>query len=270
MRGASQMARYTMMNSMRHGGNSRDGRADPRNAMRDKGREMEYRGGRNDRGSEMAYDTEDRFRDRRGREHYDNGRFAPMRGENESWISDRGVNSPGRTSRYDMEDSGRNYPAPVYERGGQRMNLIGFSGNGGMREEMGGAYRSEYGYPSADEMEHRGGSSTMGRASSSYVAPFDQETAEHWLKGLKNSDGTRGPHWPLEITKQIQAQRGIDCDPIEFWAAMNIMYSDYYGVAKANNAHNQAFYADMAKAFLEDKDAEDDKLALYYKYVVKK
>ena len=29
------------------------------------------------------------------------------------------------------------------------------------------------------------------------------------------------------------------------------------------------FYADMAKAFLDDKDAQPDKLARYYEYIVK-
>lgn len=237
---------------------------------------------------ESNYDTDSRFRDRRGREHYDNGRFAPMRSEyDDDDIDDRysyygrdngGVRSERRMDgdRMERREDGRRdmwYPDPIYRGEGMR-NRIGFTANGGMErvpDEMDhSGSRAHVGYERMDEMDRRGGNASMGRASSVYVAPFDMETAEHWLKGLKNADGTRGPHWPLETTKQIQAQRGIDCDPIEFWAAMNIMYSDYYSAAKANNAHNQAFYADMAKAFLEDKDAEDDKLALYYKYVVKK
>ena len=37
--------------------------------------------------------------------------------------------------------------------------------------------------------------------------------------------------------------------------------------AKKNNASTVDFFADMAKAFLDDADARPDKLALYHKYV---
>lgn len=220
---------------------------------------------------ESNYDTDSRFRDRRGREHYDNGRFAPMHSE---YIGDDGgMMAEHRTEPRVDDRRGMWYPDPIY-RGDGMKNRIGFSADGGMErvpDEMDySGTGAHVGYDRMDEMGHRSGDTSMGKAASMYIAPFDKETAEHWLKGLKNADGTRGPHWPLETTRQIQAQKGIDCDPVEFWAAMNMMYSDYYGVAKANNAHNQSFYADMAKAFLDDKDAEDDKLALYYKYVVKK
>lgn len=36
--------------------------------------------------SRENYGMEDKFRDRRGREHYDNGRFSPMRNESGTWI----------------------------------------------------------------------------------------------------------------------------------------------------------------------------------------
>ena len=50
----------------------------------------------------------------------------------------------------------------------------------------------------------------------------------------------------------------------------NMMYSDYCEVAKKINANNMDFFAEMAKAFLKDKDAgAQDKLAAYYEYVVK-
>lgn len=105
---------------------------------------------------------------------------------------------------------------------------------------------------------------------SSSPEPFSIETAKEWTKGMKNEDGTSGPHWTVEQAKQVMAQRGIECDPAEFWVALNMIYSDYVKVAKKFNVgSNIDFYVDMAKAFLDDKDAGPDKLAKYYQYVVR-
>ena len=88
---------------------------------------------------------------------------------------------------------------------------------------------------------------------------------------MKNADGTTGPHWTMEKTEEARAQRGINCDALEFWVAMNMIYSDYAKVAEKVNANSMDFYVYMAKAFLEDKDARNqggEKLAKYYEYVV--
>ena len=52
---------------------------------------------------------------------------------------------------------------------------------------------------------------------------------------------------------------------------MNMMYSDYCMVASKYGVNNAEFFADMARAFLFDKDAEGpgEKLAAYYHRVVK-
>ena len=51
---------------------------------------------------------------------------------------------------------------------------------------------------------------------------------------------------------------------------MNMMYSDYYGVAAKYGLDRPEFYADLAKAFLMDKDAggPEEKMAGYYHGVV--
>lgn len=99
--------------------------------------------------------------------------------------------------------------------------------------------------------------------------PFTMDMAEMWMKGLTNEDGSKGPHWTLEQTKQLQAQKHIDCDLAEFWAALNAMYSDYFKVAKKHGiGSNIDFYVDMAKAFLDDKDAREDKIGRYFAYII--
>ena len=52
--------------------------------------------------------------------------------------------------------------------------------------------------------------------------------------------------------------------------AINLIYSDFSPVAKKHGVGgNLDFYVDMAKAFLEDKDAGPNKIARYYECVVK-
>ena len=97
-----------------------------------------------------------------------------------------------------------------------------------------------------------------------------KETALEWTGRMQNEDGTSGPHWSMEQTEQARKQRGIDCDPLEFYVTMNMMYSDYCKAAEKVNANSVDFYAYMARAFLDDKDAQPDKLERYYRCIAKK
>ena len=96
-----------------------------------------------------------------------------------------------------------------------------------------------------------------------------KETALEWTGRMQNEDGTSGPHWSMEQTEQARKQRGIDCDPLEFYVTMNMMYSDYCKAAEKVNASSVDFYAYMARAFLDDKDAGDGKISRYFSCVVK-
>ncbi len=179
-------------------------------------------------------DMESRFRDRQGRERYDDGRFAP---------------------RNDMYDT--------YEP--HRMNMIGFSTD----SEVGHDYHS-----TAEHREEKndwhGGESMKGYARASGDIPFNKETAEEWTRSMKNEDGTKGAHWTMEQVKQVMAQRGIGMEPWAFFAILNAIYSDYSTVFKKYGVGDKLdFYVDMTKAWLDDKDAVKDKAAAYYRYVVK-
>lgn len=241
---------------------------------------------RENRSVNHEYDPEDRFRDRRGREHYDNGRYAPRSEMMEPESREHDRYSDGRfgprnemEERYYAPSSGYGYPyvPPIY-RGGQEMysnqgeglkpmNKIGFavSGEGDIKTPREFNHNFE-----SDEMAYRGGGERMsGYGSGSGYMPFTKEMADSWTKGMQNEDGSTGPHWTLDQTKQVQAQKGIECDPMEFYAAINMVYSDYGKVAKKLGVNTIDFYADMAKAFLHDKDAPEDKLARYYEYIAR-
>lgn len=103
-----------------------------------------------------------------------------------------------------------------------------------------------------------------------HPAHLTLEDAKRWTSKMQNADGTTGSHWTLEQTQDVAKQRNITCDPNDFWAVMNMMYSDYCQVAKRQSVDTPGFYADMAKAFLEDADAADGKAYLYWDCIADK
>lgn len=110
-----------------------------------------------------------------------------------------------------------------------------------------------------------------GKSQSSGEHGLTRDMAMEWTRQMQNADGTTGPHWTMEKTEEARAQRGFSCEPLAFWVAMNMIYSDYSMVAERVGANTMDFYVYMAKAFLEDKDARNqggEKLARYYEYVV--
>lgn len=98
---------------------------------------------------------------------------------------------------------------------------------------------------------------------------FTRADAEAWCANMVNEDGTTGPHWTMEQTTAVAESVGVVFDQLApwcWWAAMCMMYSDYCGVASRYGVGTAEFYADMAKAFLFDRDAGGPraKMAAYY------
>lgn len=109
---------------------------------------------------------------------------------------------------------------------------------------------------------------SSGYSSRSGTESFTRQTADEWMSCIKNSDGSTGPHWTYDQSKQVMEQRKINCDPAQFYAALNAVYSDFGAVAKKHGVSNIEFFADLAKAWIEDKDAVPDKAAAYYAHIV--
>lgn len=98
---------------------------------------------------------------------------------------------------------------------------------------------------------------------------FTRADAEAWCSKMANEDGTTGAHWTLDQTTAVAESIGVTWEHISpwcWWAAMCMMYSDYCGVANRYGVGTAEFYADMAKAFLFDRDAGGPraKMAAYY------
>lgn len=104
---------------------------------------------------------------------------------------------------------------------------------------------------------------------------FDRQTAEKWVRSMRNEDKVHpvGGKWSPDMLKPLAQKYGIPTDGKRFWefyAMTNAMYSDYGEVARKFGITSPEFYVCMAKAWMNDKDAEPDKTALYYEHIVKK
>lgn len=101
---------------------------------------------------------------------------------------------------------------------------------------------------------------------STKMMEFTEDDAKAWTARMENTDGTTGPHWPMAQTTAVMVSRGYHYDPAVWYAAMNMVYSDYFSVAKKHGVNTVEFFADMAEAFLGDKDADgpEEKISAYY------
>lgn len=205
---------------------------------------------------------ESKFRDRQGREHYDNGRYAPVKneygGHEDDWYPRYPTTVPPMYNRYD----GGEYP----------VNKIGFSLEGEMERmpEMNPDYREDAEYRRINEMEHRTSDRQGGYAEHRGIGKMSREMADKWMMNIENADGTTGAHWTMEQAKQVMAQRGIEADPIAFWVALNAEYSDRCKQYKKHGVNTIDMYVDGVMDFwMHDKDAAKDKLAAYYENIVR-
>lgn len=182
-----------------------------------------------------------RFRDRRGREHYDNGRYAPK-------SYDDGPRMGDQHSEY--------WENPEHE----RRSMI---------EPIRHHYDDEY---SSDEYDRPMIGFAADRSNDGHGKEkrFDKALAQKWMEHIENSDGTTGAHWSMEQAKSVMTQHKIDVDPVVFWVVLNMIYSDNSAVAKEFGVNTIDYYTKMAKAFIEDKDALPirERLANYYEYIV--
>lgn len=140
------------------------------------------------------------------------------------------------------------------------MNRIGFELNGEM-ERLPHDYKSDATYHPVDEMNYR--PSNMHSVHSEKYPKLTREEAMRWADSLENEDGTTGPHWPMSQIKTVMADRKLSGDPIEWFLAMNLTYSDFCKMFQKYNISNLDAYVDFARAFwLKDRDFPD-KLSKY-------
>lgn len=92
--------------------------------------------------------------------------------------------------------------------------------------------------------------------------PLSIEEAKHWVKHLKNNDGTQGEHWTEEdIKKAIHANPVLSRYPFaDVYAAMNMSWSDNW-----ESGYTEINAVKDTNKFLSDKDAPKNKMYRYIK-----
>jgi hypothetical protein len=104
----------------------------------------------------------------------------------------------------------------------------------------------------------------------SEASTFTEDDARRWTEHMENDDGSMGAHWTLEQTAAVANSIGVHVDPWIWFAALNMEYSDNFEVAQKYGLDRPEYYADLAKAFLFDKDGggPEPKIAGYYHGIV--
>lgn len=92
-----------------------------------------------------------------------------------------------------------------------------------------------------------------------YGEHLNEELATKWVEHMENKDGTRGEHW----TKFQTDQYASNYNKWDWYATMNMIYSDYY-----NPKFDTTTYIELAKDFIADKDAGEGKVLNYYLHIV--
>lgn len=91
-----------------------------------------------------------------------------------------------------------------------------------------------------------------------------REEARKWMHEMKHTA------FEEEDAMRYARKMGLDDEEIfpSYWTVMNALVTDYEDVARKHGVHKPEFYADLAKAWICDEDAVENKAAMYYRYVV--
>jgi len=95
-----------------------------------------------------------------------------------------------------------------------------------------------------------------------YGKSLTEMQSKQWVSGMSNKDGTIGEHWTYEQTTEILKSNELKYNPYDFYAVMNMIYSDYY-----NPKFDTETYLMMSKDWLDDKDVDGCKTLKYYMFI---
>ena len=173
------------------------------------------------------------------------------------------------TSRSPRRDRGMDYGMP---KGDYRRGAMPPMRDYGMRRDYPEMRDyDDYGYDNDYRMYDDYAMNDYGK---SEYGKLSHEDIEKWKKHLENQDGTKGEHFKKEHITQAARQIGVNPEEYGnehiFGLVMNMMYADYCGVARKFGLDRPDFYAELAKAFLNDKDFEgepEEKVWLYYQCI---
>lgn len=96
-----------------------------------------------------------------------------------------------------------------------------------------------------------------------YGDSLTEDMAKYWVSKMENKDGTTGEHWTLQQTNNVMSQYGIKANSYDWYAVMNMIYSDYFNPKFSINE-----YVELAKDWIYDKDVGNGKTLKYYLFIV--
>lgn len=95
-----------------------------------------------------------------------------------------------------------------------------------------------------------------------YGKVISEEMAENWVSNMQPYH----EYWSKEQTDNVMKQYASNVKPLDWFVVLNMMYNDYRDVLGIDEVD---IYAKLAKGWLTDSDAKEDKLYCYYKNIVK-
>lgn len=171
----------------------------------------------------------------------------------------------------------RRYPRMGYDGDMPMDRRMGFGEHDGYEHEMrrrrsDGTWMNHGGYGGEEDPIRFGGMVSMSGGKGKGYQKMTRETAEEWVESMEGDDPAKpkGGKWTPEQIKPIAQKYGVPTEGERFWefyAIMNAMYSDYYPVAKKYNTLTPDYFADLAMAFINDRDAVKNKAVVYYECI---
>lgn len=107
-----------------------------------------------------------------------------------------------------------------------------------------------------------------------YGPHFNESCAEKAVAKMHNEDGSVGAHWSIEEAAKIAQQYGVNLkgdkfNKYDWFVALNMVRSDFYrAVVNMTNSDNVKHFVELTKAWLNDKDIDEGKMWMYFKYVI--
>lgn len=93
---------------------------------------------------------------------------------------------------------------------------------------------------------------------------FTEADAKEWAKHMNPP-----ARWTMDQTTAVMHQNGYYHKPCEFWVVMNMLFSDYGKTLIKFNMDKPEIWAALAHDFIDDADADDDKVGRYWRDIVK-
>ena len=94
-----------------------------------------------------------------------------------------------------------------------------------------------------------------------YDYKFDEEFAKHIVDEMSN-----GEIWDMEIIKTVMKNYNVNERDCDFYIVMNSLANDYGDIIPIEDVET---YIKMAKAFINDPDAKENKLWIYFTNIPK-